>query len=82
VERRRLAMAMMAGVLATAGCGGGGGASGPGGGAGAGAGGSGGAGAASGGVAKVGAILSLSGVYSTLGPPEKKAMTMGLEALN
>ncbi len=82
MERRRLAMAMMAGVLATAGCGGGGGASGPGGGAGAGAGGSGGAGAASGGVAKVGAILSLSGVYSTLGPPEKKAMTMGLEALN
>lgn len=35
-----------------------------------------------GGVAKVGAILSLSGVYSTLGPPEQKAMTMGLEALN
>ena len=34
------------------------------------------------GVAKVGAILSLSGVYSTLGPPEQKAMTMGLEALN
>ncbi len=36
----------------------------------------------SGGVAKVGAILSLSGVYSTLGPPEQKAITMGLEALN
>ena len=35
-----------------------------------------------GGVAKIGAILSESGVYSTLGPPEKKAMTMGLEALN
>ncbi len=34
------------------------------------------------GVAKVGAILSLSGVYSTLGPPEQKAITMGLEALN
>lgn len=35
-----------------------------------------------GGVAKIGAILSQSGVYSTLGPPEKQAMTMGLEALN
>ena len=35
-----------------------------------------------GGVAKIGAILSESGVYSTLGPPEKKALTMGLEALN
>lgn len=34
------------------------------------------------GVAKVGAILSLSGIYSTLGPPEKQAMTMGLETLN
>ena len=34
------------------------------------------------GVAKIGAILSESGVYSTLGPPEKKAMTMGVEALN
>ena len=34
------------------------------------------------GVAKIGAILSESGVYSTLGPPEKKAITMGLEALN
>ena len=34
------------------------------------------------GVAKIGAILSESGIYSTLGPPEKKAMTMGVEALN
>lgn len=34
------------------------------------------------GVAKIGAILSESGVYSTLGPPEKKAITMGVEALN
>ena len=33
-------------------------------------------------MAKIGAILSQSGVYSTLGPPEKKAMTMGVEALN
>lgn len=33
-------------------------------------------------VAKVGAILSLSGTNSTLGPPEKKAMQMGLDALN
>ena len=35
-----------------------------------------------GGTVKIGAILSLSGVYSTLGPPEKNAITMGLEALN
>ena len=35
-----------------------------------------------GGAVKIGAILSLSGVYSTLGPPEKNAITMGLEALN
>lgn len=40
------------------------------------------AGTSKGGVATVGAILSLSGVYSTLGPPEQKAMTMGVEALN
>ncbi|REE95626.1 ABC transporter substrate-binding protein [Thermomonospora umbrina] len=33
-------------------------------------------------VVKVGAILSMSGIYSTLGPPQKKAMTMGVEALN
>ncbi|WP_245974086.1 ABC transporter substrate-binding protein [Thermomonospora umbrina] len=31
---------------------------------------------------KVGAILSMSGVYSTLGPAQKKALTMGVEALN
>lgn len=35
-----------------------------------------------GGVAKVGAILSMTGIYSTLGPVEKKAMEMGVEALN
>ena len=34
------------------------------------------------GIAKVGAILSLSGIFSTLGPPEQKAMTMGVDALN
>ena len=33
-------------------------------------------------VVTVGAILSESGIYSTLGPPEHNAMTMGLEALN
>ena len=33
-------------------------------------------------VARVGAILSESGIYSTLGPPEHNAMTMALEALN
>ena len=33
-------------------------------------------------VVTVGAILSESGIYSTLGPPERQAMTMGLEALN
>ncbi|GAA1094193.1 ABC transporter substrate-binding protein [Kitasatospora arboriphila] len=31
---------------------------------------------------RIGALLSLSGVYSTLGPAEKKAMTMGVEELN
>ncbi|SDC91226.1 ABC transporter substrate-binding protein [Actinokineospora iranica] len=31
---------------------------------------------------KVGAILSLSGIYSTLGPAQKNALTMGVEALN
>lgn len=36
----------------------------------------------SGSVATVGAILSLSGSFSTLGPPEQKAMEMGVEALN
>lgn len=41
-----------------------------------------GGGSGSGSVATVGAILSLSGQNSTLGPPEKKAMTMGIEALN
>ncbi|WP_079031678.1 ABC transporter substrate-binding protein [Streptomyces specialis] len=35
-----------------------------------------------GGTVTVGAILSMSGIYSTLGPPEKNAMEMGLEALN
>ena len=34
------------------------------------------------GVVTVGAILSESGIYSTLGPPEHNAITMGLEALN
>ncbi|MDT0309973.1 ABC transporter substrate-binding protein [Streptomyces sp. DSM 44917] len=34
------------------------------------------------GTVTVGAILSMSGVYSTLGPPAKNAMQMGLEALN
>jgi len=33
-------------------------------------------------VVTVGAILSESGIYSTLGPPERNAMTMGLAALN
>ncbi|WP_436498214.1 ABC transporter substrate-binding protein [Actinokineospora sp. HUAS TT18] len=33
-------------------------------------------------VVTVGAILSMSGVYATLGPAEKNAMTMGVEALN
>lgn len=41
-----------------------------------------GAGAADGEVATIGAILSETGIYSTLGPPERKAITMGLEALN
>ncbi|MBC7552162.1 MAG: ABC transporter substrate-binding protein, partial [Cellulomonas sp.] len=63
-------------LLATAACGGSSDTGASGGGSGASA------GAESGGVAKVGAILSLSGVYSTLGPPEKQAMTMGLEKLN
>ena len=35
-----------------------------------------------GGVATVGAILSQTGIYSTLGPPEKNAIDMGVEALN
>lgn len=35
-----------------------------------------------GGVVTVGAILSETGVYSTLGPPERNAITMGIEALN
>lgn len=30
----------------------------------------------------VGALLSMTGVYATLGPAEKQAMTMGVEALN
>ena len=33
-------------------------------------------------VVTVGAILSESGIYSTLGPPEHNAIVMGLEALN
>jgi len=74
--RRTGVLAATCALLATAACGGGSD-------TGAGGGGSGtSAGAESGGVAKVGAILSLSGVYSTLGPPEKQAMTMGLEKLN
>lgn len=40
------------------------------------------AGGESGGSVKVGAILSLSGTNSTLGPPEQHAMEMGLEALS
>ena len=67
--RRIGAMALGGLLLATAGCSGGDGGSGGGSGDG-------------GSVAKVGAILSLSGIYSTLGPPEQKAMNMGLEALN
>ena len=73
---RRVGVLATAGLLlATAACGGGNSSkAGPtGGGSGA---------AAKTGVAKIGAILSESGVYSTLGPPEKKAMTMGVEALN
>ncbi|WP_019633332.1 ABC transporter substrate-binding protein [Actinomadura atramentaria] len=31
---------------------------------------------------KVGAILSMSGIYSTLGAPQKKALQMGVEELN
>src|SRR5262245_9699854 len=30
----------------------------------------------------IGAILSLSGTYSTLGPPEKVSMEMGVKAVN
>src|SRR5689334_8594739 len=30
----------------------------------------------------IGAILSLSGTYSTLGPPEKTSMEMGVKAVN
>src|SRR5262245_29257160 len=33
-------------------------------------------------VVTIGAILSESGIYSTLGPPEHNAIVMGLEALN
>lgn len=70
--RRRIAgVAAIGTLLATAACGGSGSGS-------TASGGSGG----SGGTAKVGVILSLSGVYSTLGPPEQKAMTMGVEELN
>src|SRR6478609_6921933 len=69
VMRRLGAMALGGLLLATAGCGSSSSGS---------TGGSGGGGD----VAKVGAILSLSGIYSTLGPPEQKAMNMGLEALN
>ncbi|MEO6570636.1 MAG: ABC transporter substrate-binding protein [Ilumatobacteraceae bacterium] len=39
-------------------------------------------GAAAGGTATVGAILSETGIYSTLGPPERQAIDMGLAALN
>jgi branched-chain amino acid transport system substrate-binding protein len=70
VMRRLGAIALGGLLLATAGCGG------------SGSGGSGSASSGGGDVAKVGAILSLSGIYSTLGPPEQKAMNMGLEALN
>lgn len=38
--------------------------------------------ATAGGTVTVGAILSMSGVYSTLGPAQKNAIEMGLEALN
>ena len=77
--RRTGVLAATCALLATAACGGGGDDNG---GSAAGGGASAGASAESGGVAKIGAILSLSGVYSTLGPPEKQAMTMGLEKLN
>lgn len=77
VRRTQVVLAVGA-LLATAACGGAKEAATGGGSPGAGASGSGGGT----GVAKVGAILSLSGVYSTLGPPEKNAMTMGVEALN
>jgi len=80
LKRQVSVLVALGALLTTAACGGGSpagsGAAGSGGTAG--SGGSGG----SGGVATVGAILSLSGVYSTLGPPEQKAMTLGLEALN
>ncbi|WP_059005635.1 ABC transporter substrate-binding protein [Streptomyces specialis] len=35
-----------------------------------------------GGTVTVGAIMSMSGIYSTLGPAQKNAMVMGVEALN
>ena len=38
--------------------------------------------ASSGGVVAVGAILPLSGLFSTLGPPERDAMQMAIEAIN
>lgn len=74
MKRQVSVLATAGALLATAACGGGSSSS-------SGASGSAGTGGA-GGVATVGAILSLSGVYSTLGPPEQKAMTMGIEALN
>ncbi|MCD0453460.1 ABC transporter substrate-binding protein [Actinocorallia sp. API 0066] len=37
---------------------------------------------ASGDVVKIGALLSMSGVYATLGPAERNAITMGVEELN
>lgn len=37
---------------------------------------------AAGGVVTIGAILPLSGLFSTLGPPERDAMQLGIEAIN
>ena len=37
---------------------------------------------AAGGMVTIGAILPLSGLFSTLGPPERDAMQLGIEAIN
>ncbi|GAB3673052.1 branched-chain amino acid ABC transporter substrate-binding protein [Actinocorallia lasiicapitis] len=41
-----------------------------------------GSGSGEGGPVKIGALLSMSGVYSTLGPAQRNAITMGVEELN
>ena len=65
--RRGAAMASSALLMTLAACG-----NGPGGGS----------GGSDGDTVRLGAILSLSGTYSTLGPPEQKAMEMGVDAVN